>query len=117
MAMIYLALLCHDQISSIINPAALWVLGWLAVYGHFFTLPTTCSIYILRCYPGVVHQKCMRDEAILPSCLHADAHSFDYMLVHSREAMKFDPDGNYVRRWLPVLGRMPAKWIHRCSPV
>ncbi|CAK0781020.1 hypothetical protein CVIRNUC_005258 [Coccomyxa viridis] len=45
-------------------------------------------------------------------CL-ADAHSFDYMLVHSNEAKVFDPDGNYVRRWLPVLGRMPAKWIHR----
>lgn len=44
----------------------------------------------------------------------ADAHSFDYMLVQSQEAKKFDPDGNYVRRWLPVLGRMPAKWIHRC---
>lgn len=45
-------------------------------------------------------------------CL-ADAHPFDYMLVHSKEAKRFDPDGNYVRRWLPVLGRMPAKWIHR----
>ena len=49
--------------------------------------------------------------------LRADAHSFDYMLVHSQEAKRFDPDGNYVRRWLPVLGRMPAKWIHRCNPL
>ena len=48
-------------------------------------------------------------------CLLADAHPFDYMLVHSNEAKRFDPNGNYVRRWLPVLGRMPAKWIHRCA--
>jgi deoxyribodipyrimidine photo-lyase len=26
---------------------------------------------------------------------------------------KFDPDGNYVRRWVPELARMPARFIHR----
>ncbi|MDB5473508.1 MAG: phrB [Devosia sp.] len=26
---------------------------------------------------------------------------------------KFDPDGSYVRRWVPELARMPDKWIHR----
>ena len=35
------------------------------------------------------------------------------MLDHKREAVKFDPSGNYVRRWLPVLSRLPNKWIHR----
>ncbi len=92
---------------------------WTFLCSHFmlFNVLAMCSIYILRCHPGLAHQKCMRNEVILPSCHHADAHSFDYMLVHSQEAMKFDPDGNFVRRWLPVLGRMPAKWIHRCSPV
>jgi len=25
---------------------------------------------------------------------------------------KFDPDGNYVRAWLPELARLPAKYIH-----
>lgn len=43
----------------------------------------------------------------------ADAHPFSYMLDHKREAVKFDPSGNYVRRWLPVLSRLPNKWIHR----
>lgn len=28
---------------------------------------------------------------------------------------KFDTDGNYVRRWVPELSRMPAKWIHAPS--
>lgn len=37
------------------------------------------------------------------------------MLDHKREAVKFDPSGNYVRRWLPVLSRLPNKWIHRCA--
>jgi deoxyribodipyrimidine photo-lyase len=26
---------------------------------------------------------------------------------------KFDPDGAYVRRWVPELAAIPAKWIHR----
>jgi deoxyribodipyrimidine photo-lyase len=26
---------------------------------------------------------------------------------------KFDPEGVYVRRWLPELGRLPNKWIHK----
>ena len=28
------------------------------------------------------------------------------------QGQKFDPDGAYVRRWVPELARMPAKWIH-----
>jgi deoxyribodipyrimidine photo-lyase len=26
---------------------------------------------------------------------------------------KFDPEGSYVRRWVPELARVPARWIHR----
>jgi deoxyribodipyrimidine photo-lyase len=26
---------------------------------------------------------------------------------------KFDPTGGYVRRWVPELSGLPAKWIHR----
>jgi len=26
---------------------------------------------------------------------------------------KFDPDGNYVRRWVPELARVPAEFIHK----
>jgi deoxyribodipyrimidine photo-lyase len=28
------------------------------------------------------------------------------------QGQKFDPDGDYVRRWLPELSRVPVKFIH-----
>jgi len=35
------------------------------------------------------------------------------MIDQPTEAKRFDPDGRYVRRWLPVLARLPARWIHQ----
>ena len=26
---------------------------------------------------------------------------------------KFDPNGNYVRHWIPELANLPSKWIHQ----
>ena len=38
------------------------------------------------------------------------------MINHREEAGKYDPKGNYVRRWLPVLARLPVEYMHRCCP-
>ena len=32
------------------------------------------------------------------------------------EAQVFDPDGSYVRQWLPALARLPVKYIHKYVP-
>lgn len=35
----------------------------------------------------------------------------------AEESRRFDPSGNYVRRWIPALSRMPFKYIHNPSMV
>ena len=29
------------------------------------------------------------------------------------QGAKFDPEGTYVRRWIPELARLPAEFIHQ----
>ena len=60
----------------------------------------------------------LRPACLLPflhqsSFINSDAHEFGSAIDQGSEAKRFDPDGNYVRRWLPVLARLPAKYIHQ----
>ncbi|XP_002961252.2 cryptochrome-1 [Selaginella moellendorffii] len=41
-----------------------------------------------------------------------DGHELDRMEIPHVEGRRFDPDGNYVRKWLPELSRLPTEWIH-----
>eukprot|EP00252_Welwitschia_mirabilis_P018901 TRINITY_DN4238_c0_g3_i1.p1 TRINITY_DN4238_c0_g3~~TRINITY_DN4238_c0_g3_i1.p1 ORF type:complete len:638 (-),score=115.05 TRINITY_DN4238_c0_g3_i1:235-2148(-) len=42
-----------------------------------------------------------------------DGHELDRMDCPKAQGLKFDPDGEYVRQWLPELARMPNEWIHQ----
>lgn len=44
-------------------------------------------------------------------CL-VDGHDFSRLIDLSTESKRFDPKGNYVRRWLPILARLPDRYIH-----
>jgi deoxyribodipyrimidine photolyase len=44
-------------------------------------------------------------------CL-ADAPAFGAPADLAAEAAAFDPDGSYVRRWIPALARLPTRWVH-----
>ncbi|XWS21502.1 hypothetical protein CRYUN_Cryun30bG0060000 [Craigia yunnanensis] len=41
-----------------------------------------------------------------------DGCEFDHIDNPQFEGYKFDPNGEYVRRWLPELARLPTDWIH-----
>jgi deoxyribodipyrimidine photo-lyase len=43
----------------------------------------------------------------------ADASPYFRIFNPTLQGEKFDPEGEYVGRWIPGLGEMPAKFIHR----
>ena len=43
----------------------------------------------------------------------ADAAPYFRIFNPVSQGEKFDPNGNYVRRWVPELSRLPAEWIHK----
>jgi deoxyribodipyrimidine photo-lyase len=45
----------------------------------------------------------------------ADAAPYFRIFNPVGQGAKFDPSGDYVRRWVPELARLPAAWIHQPS--
>ena len=43
----------------------------------------------------------------------ADASPFFRIFNPTGQGEKFDPQGHYVRRWVPELSALPANWIHK----
>jgi deoxyribodipyrimidine photo-lyase len=43
----------------------------------------------------------------------ADAVPYFRIFAPVTQGEKFDPEGGYVRRWVPELAAMPAKFIHK----
>ena len=43
----------------------------------------------------------------------ADAAPYFRIFNPVAQGEKFDPNGDYVRRWVPELSRLPNRWIHR----
>lgn len=43
----------------------------------------------------------------------ADAAPYFRIFNPVRQGEKFDPDGHYVKRWIPELAKLPERWIHK----
>ncbi|KAL4027790.1 hypothetical protein IC575_010980 [Cucumis melo] len=41
-----------------------------------------------------------------------DGHELERLDDPQIQGSKYDPDGEYIRHWLPELARMPTEWIH-----
>uniref|UniRef100_A0ACD5YSI3 Uncharacterized protein n=1 Tax=Avena sativa TaxID=4498 RepID=A0ACD5YSI3_AVESA len=41
-----------------------------------------------------------------------DGHELGRLDNPEVQGQKYDPDGEYVRTWIPELARMPAEWVH-----
>ncbi|KAG6515720.1 hypothetical protein ZIOFF_026149 [Zingiber officinale] len=42
-----------------------------------------------------------------------DGHELKRMDSPEVQGQKYDPNGEYIRNWIPELARMPTEWIHR----
>ena len=43
----------------------------------------------------------------------ADAAPYFRIFNPTTQATRFDPQGTYVRVWVPELARLPSEWIHQ----
>jgi deoxyribodipyrimidine photo-lyase len=43
----------------------------------------------------------------------ADAAPYFRIFNPTLQATRFDPQGTYVREWVPELARLPGEWIHQ----
>jgi deoxyribodipyrimidine photo-lyase len=43
----------------------------------------------------------------------ADAAPYFRIFNPVSQGEKFDPHGDYVRRWVPELNKLPSEWIHK----
>jgi deoxyribodipyrimidine photolyase len=85
---------------------------------HSSLLHTACHSLLLGLAALVLRRPQLHTQLVTPP--HAldpfpqpDAHPFSYMLDMEEEWKRFDPDGTYVRRWLPVLAALPPEHVHQ----
>ncbi|WOL00326.1 cryptochrome 1 [Canna indica] len=99
----------------------LWATGWL--HDRIRVVVASFFVKVLQ-LPWRWGMKYFWDT-LLDADLESDALGWQYIsgsLPDSREldlidnpqfeGYKFDPNGEYVRRWLPELARLPTQWIH-----
>ncbi|KAF0890329.1 hypothetical protein E2562_002737 [Oryza meyeriana var. granulata] len=99
----------------------LWATGWL--HDRIRVVVSSFFVKVLQ-LPWQWGMKYFWDT-LLDADLESDALGWQYIsgsLPDGREldridnpqleGYKFDPHGEYVRRWLPELARLPTEWIH-----
>ncbi|XP_066347443.1 cryptochrome-1-like isoform X1 [Miscanthus floridulus] len=99
----------------------LWATGWL--HDRIRVVVSSFFVKVLQ-LPWRWGMKYFWDT-LLDADLESDALGWQYItgsLPDSREldridnpqfeGYKFDPHGEYVRRWIPELARLPTEWIH-----
>ncbi|XP_056693828.1 cryptochrome-1 isoform X3 [Spinacia oleracea] len=99
----------------------LWASGWL--HDRIRVVVSSFFVKVLQ-LPWRWGMKYFWDT-LLDADLESDALGWQYItgtLPDGREVdridnpqfegYKFDPNGEYVRRWLPELARLPTEWIH-----
>ncbi|XP_050212873.1 cryptochrome-1 isoform X3 [Mercurialis annua] len=97
----------------------LWATGWL--HDRIRVVVSSFFVKVLQ-LPWRWGMKYFWDT-LLDADLESDALGWQYISgtlpdgrefdrIDNPQGYKFDPHGEYVRRWLPELARLPTEWIH-----
>lgn len=99
----------------------LWATGW--THNRIRVIVSSFSVKVLQ-IPWIWGMKYFWD-VLLDADLESDILGWQYVsgsLPDGHElsrldnpkvqGQKYDPDGEYVRTWIPELARMPTEWIH-----
>lgn len=99
----------------------LWRLGWMhnrvrMIVGSFLTKDLMISWYDgARWFWDTLVDADLAQNSLnwqwVGGC-GADAQPFFRIFNPITQSQKFDPDGVYIRRWVPELAKLPAKYIH-----
>ncbi|XRB21074.1 cryptochrome-1 [Pseudoscourfieldia marina] len=99
----------------------LWSTGWLHNRMRMVVASFLVKHLLLPWQWGLRHfWECQLDADLesdvlgwqyVSGCL-ADGHTFMTQIDLEMEARRFDPNGNYVRRWITQLSRLPTQHIH-----
>ncbi|WP_303673578.1 cryptochrome/photolyase family protein [Vampirovibrio chlorellavorus] len=99
----------------------LWRLGWMhnrvrMIVGSFLTKDLMISWYDgARWFWDTLVDADLAQNSLnwqwVGGC-GADAQPFFRIFNPITQSQKFDPDGTYIRRWVPELAKLPAKYIH-----
>lgn len=100
----------------------LWAEGWMHNRARLITASFLTKDLLISWEAGARHfwdQLCGGDLANntmgwqWSAGSGADAQPFFRVFNPTAQGERFDPDGTYVRRWVPELAGLSTKWIHR----
>lgn len=99
----------------------LWTTGWM--HNRVRMVCASFLVKHLRCHwrEGMVwfeHTLVDADRAVNAASWQwvagsgADAAPYFRIFNPVRQGERFDPEGGYIRQWVPELSRLPVRWIH-----
>ncbi|KAK8455475.1 hypothetical protein SEVIR_4G120252v4 [Setaria viridis] len=97
----------------------LWATGW--THNRIRVIVSSFAVKFLQ-IPWIWGMKYFWD-VLLDADLESDILGWQYISgslpdghelsrLDNPEGQKYDPDGEYIRTWIPELARMPTEWIH-----
>jgi len=98
----------------------LWAVGWMPNYLRHVVAQSLVEYLDLNWKEGLawfdwtlVDADAAINSFMWQNCGHSGPDHWEFVMHPVHAAKSCDPDGAYVRRWLPCLAQLPDEFIHR----